>query len=415
MTIGLSGLGLFAYWIGFNLEFGMATYASPKTSESIALSVSPPIPDTPPFDLQSSESMQMPVTNPVQDLPSSASQQSGGKPSTIQDAVLPETPSSPNTENPPPPTLLGAGSVSSETEARSIQPAPRKPPQTAMSSNVTTPNRGADISPEKESAETKTLSASFPAASSAQSDNSGSKLDESEEFKVEEKRIPLEIVLEEELMRMEEFSSTPHQFIDDPSLLPNTTAMIPKKEKLPQTAQAPVPVQRSLTNWLRYAQQLIQAGKYDEAVSFLSPLFKNPPVTWEPWFWMGTALLGQGQLEQADQFFLSGLARNDKIPQLWIQRALVAHQRGEYQLAIHELRRAESLDPAIPHTHLNMGYAYEKLGNDRLAGEYYAKFMKLSEGNPAFFSIRKKLYARFTEQVHSTIKSGLPSSLPENP
>ncbi|MEJ2095496.1 MAG: hypothetical protein P8X93_10280 [Gammaproteobacteria bacterium] len=64
-----------------------------------------------------------------------------------------------------------------------------------------------------------------------------------------------------------------------------------------------------------------------------------------------------------------------------------------------------------------MGYAYEKLGNDRLAGEYYAKFMKLSEGNPAFFSIRKKLYARFTEQVHSTLKfkSGLTSSLPENP
>jgi tetratricopeptide (TPR) repeat protein len=126
---------------------------------------------------------------------------------------------------------------------------------------------------------------------------------------------------------------------------------------------------------------------------------------------MGTALLGQDDLEQADQFFLSGLARNDNIPQLWIQRALVAHQRGDYQLAIHELLRAESLDAALPHTHLNMGYAYEKLGNDRLANDYYAKFLKLSEGNPAFFSIRKKLYARFTEQVQSTPHPGLPSSL----
>jgi hypothetical protein len=62
-----------------------------------------------------------------------------------------------------------------------------------------------------------------------------------------------------------------------------------------------------------------------------------------------------------------------------------------------------------------MGYAYEKLGNERLANEYYVKFLKLSEGNPAFFSIRKKLYARFTEQVHSSPHPGLPSSLPENP
>jgi TolA-binding protein len=418
MAIGLSGLGLFAYWIGFNLDFGVATYASPKNSESMAFSASSPLPDPPLFDSPSSEFIQVPVPNPVQDLPSSGSQQLVEELLSKQGAVLPDTPSSPNTEDPLPPTLLGAVSVSSETEARSIQPTPRQPHQATASTNVSTPNSGTDILPEKERAETKAASTSrLPVVSLTQSDKSESKFDESEEFKAEEKHIPLEIVLEEEPMGMEEFSSTPHRFIDDTPFLPNTTVMIPKKEKLPQTAQAPVPVPRSLTNWLRHAQQLIQARKYKEAVSFLSPLFKDPPVTWEPWFWMGTALLGQGQLEQADQFFLSGLARNDKIPQLWIQRALVAHQHGEYQLAIHELRRAESLDAAIPHTHLNMGYAYEKLGNDRLAGEYYAKFMKLSEGNPAFFSIRKKLYARFTEQVHSTLKfkSGLTSSLPENP
>ena len=114
---------------------------------------------------------------------------------------------------------------------------------------------------------------------------------------------------------------------------------------------------------------------------------------------MGTALLGKGDMEQADQFFLSGLARNDKIPQLWIQRALVAQQRGDYQLAIHELRQAESLDANIPHIHLNMGYAYEQLGNDRLANQYYGKFLKLSENKPAFFSTRKKLYARLTRQT----------------
>ena len=94
---------------------------------------------------------------------------------------------------------------------------------------------------------------------------------------------------------------------------------------------------------------------------------------------MGTALLGKGDIEQADQFFLSGLARNDKVPQLWIQRALVAQQHGDYQLAIHELRQAESLEADVPQIHLNMGYAYEQLGNDRMANQYYGKFLKLSE------------------------------------
>jgi tetratricopeptide (TPR) repeat protein len=258
-------------------------------------------------------------------------------------------------------------------------------------------------------------SPSLPVISSAQPTDSATEHIESDVFDVTEIHAPMEVVLEEQHVGMEDFSNLSRQVIDDTPLPTDATALIPKNEERPETLQEPVSGQLSLTARLRQAQQFIQVGQYKEAALFLSPLFKDPPVNWEPWFWMGTALLGQDQLEQADQFFLSGLARNDKIPQLWIQRALVAHQRGDYQLAIHELRRAESLDSNLPHTHLNMGYAYEKLGNDRLANEYYARFLKLSEGNPDFFSIRKKLYARFTEQVTSTPKPGLPSSLPENP
>jgi Flp pilus assembly protein TadD len=167
------------------------------------------------------------------------------------------------------------------------------------------------------------------------------------------------------------------------------------------------PLQVSLDNRLHQGQLLIRGGKYDAAVALLSPLFHDPPVNWQPWFWMGTALLGKGETEQADQFFLSGLARNDKIPQLWIQRALVAQQRGDYQLAIHELRQAESLEADLPHIPLNLGYAYEQLGNNRLANHYYGEFLKLSEGIETFFSIRKKLFSRLTHQT-----SGKTSSSP---
>jgi len=415
MTIGLSGLGLFAYWIGFNLDFGMSTYASPRINQSIGLSDSSSVSEFPPIDLPPLKSVQMPSPNSVQDSPSSVAQQLGGKSSTIQEVASALILNPPNVANSLPGLSAVETSVSSEeTSAQSPLRTPRKPHQRTVQKNVSITKSAKELSPKKESNEPKIVATSLPTASLPQAETPGSKGVGSDEFGEPEPHIQAEVALEEERISMEEFSSTSQQIIGDTPLPSNTTAMIPKKGEPNETGQTPVPAQVSSGNRIRQAQQLIQAGNYEEAVSILSPLFKNPPVNWEPWFWMGTALLGQNELEEADQFFLSGLARNDKIPQLWIQRALVAHQRGEYQLAIHELRRAESLDAALPHTHLNMGFAYEKLGNDRLANEYYAKFMKLSEGNPAFFSIRKKLFARFTEQVHSTPHPGLPSSLSED-
>ena len=205
--------------------------------------------------------------------------------------------------------------------------------------------------------------------------------------------------LEEEIIQTEELVK-PSEALTDSAHRPTTlVALKAQRESKNQDVQPGVPLHPSKANQLGHAQQLIRSGEYEEAVELLSPLFHDPPVKWQPWFWMGTALLGKGDIEQADQFFLSGLARNDKVPQLWIQRALVAQQRGDYQLAIHELRQAESLESDIPHIHLNMGYAYEQLGNERMANQYYGKFLKLSEDNPAFFSTRKKLYARLTRQT----------------
>ena len=408
MAIGLSGLGIAAYWIGFHLDFGLSTYASQRTPQSMALSGSIPNLRSTPFDSPSTESMQMPVASPIQDVPTSASLHPEEEASIIQNSISSATSDSSNNENSLPSALPGAVPVSSEIETRSIDPIPLQLHQTPVSTIASIPNSATELAPTKERAEPKPALTSRPDATPTRSDKTASPVVEAEVFDVTEPSLPVEVAFEEERISQDESSSTPH-------LLSNTTAMIPKKGETSQKGQSSIAVKSFPGKLLGHAQQLIQAEQYEEAHALLDPLFKDPPVNWEPWFWMGTALLGQRQLEQADQFFLSGLARNDKIPQLWIQRALVAHQRGEYQLAIHELRRAESLDATLPHVHLNMGYAYDKLGNERLAHEYYVKFLKLSEGNPAFFSIRKKLYARFTEQIQSTPHPGLPSSLPENP
>jgi len=52
---------------------------------------------------------------------------------------------------------------------------------------------------------------------------------------------------------------------------------------------------------------------------------------------MGTAKLGLGQLDEADQFFIEGLACNGTVSHLWVQRALVGQQRGRYWEAIEAL------------------------------------------------------------------------------
>ena len=187
------------------------------------------------------------------------------------------------------------------------------------------------------------------------------------------------------------------------------TASLSTPQPQPDSTGSVIPtadsIQSTSANQLHQGQHFIRIGKYDQAIVLLSPLFHDPPINWQPWFWMGTALLGKGDIEKADQYFLSGLARNDQVPELWVQRALVAQQRGDYQLAIHELRQAESLKGSLPHIPLNLGYAYEKLGNQQLANQYYGKFLKLSEGKEAFFSIRRKLYSRFTQQTSTNVNS----------
>jgi len=279
MTIGLSGLGLFAYWIGFNLDFGMSTYASPRINQSIGLSDSSSVSEFPPIDLPPLKSVQMLSPNSVQDSPSSVAQQLGGKSSTIQEVASALILNPPNVANSLPGLSAVETSVSSEeTSAQSPLRTPRKPHQRTVQKNVSITKSAKELSPKKESNEPKIVATSLPTASLPQAETPGSKGVGSDEFGEPEPHIQAEVALEEERISMEEFLSTPQQIIGDTPLPSNTTAMIPKKGEPNETGQTPVPAQVSSGNRIRQAQQLIQAGNYEEAVSILSPLFKNPII-----------------------------------------------------------------------------------------------------------------------------------------
>ena len=161
-----------------------------------------------------------------------------------------------------------------------------------------------------------------------------------------------------------------------------------RTDKGSKRAQSPVTVPPSATSSaakLVRAQDLIKQQQYGQAVTSLQPLFVKPPDRWEPWFWLGTAQLGLGQLEEAKESFVEGLARDATVPQLWVQRALVSQQQGKFGEAVEALRQAELIAPQLPEVQLNLAYSLEVQGHIEPAVDHYHTFLALTEGNPAYY------------------------------
>jgi Flp pilus assembly protein TadD len=409
MTITLSGLAFVAFWIGGHLDFGLATDTQARVNDHRSLPNVPDLSKDPVFVDQSLETRVAAVSKPAQ-FPQSSTNQANKEQHQASASLV--------TDNSPiPPSPPQDITTPSLFQVETIDPSSTKAIVSTASQNQQGLSQSIDqLSRNEEESTVPTLSGSEEPSSVMASTELPTSTTEHPATdmvvadQTDEPEAPdlIAMSLEEETIQTEELVKTSRPITDSAPRPTALAALKARRESRKHDVQPGVPLHPSTVNQLGHAQQLIRSGEYEDAVALLSPLFHDPPVKWQPWFWMGTALLGKGDIEQADQFFLSGLARNDKVPQLWIQRALVAQQRGDYQLAIHELRQAESLEADVPQIHLNMGYAYEQLGNDRMANQYYGKFLKLSEGNPTFFATRKKLFARLTRQT-PTKKSSPPS------
>ncbi len=160
-----------------------------------------------------------------------------------------------------------------------------------------------------------------------------------------------------------------------------------KKEKPPLT-----PEER-----IKEAKKLIQSGAYKEAAKLLEPKRGEEAdnETWENYLLLGTARLGAGNLERAEQSFDKGLALNSKQPQLWLQRAIVEQQKGNHETALQLLKECQKLAPAMPEVQLNIGYSIDTIGADKYAAKMaYETFIELTEGNPAYIAVRQKVLER---------------------
>ena len=409
LILGLGSIGLAGFWIGWNFDFGLPALSSN-------------LPETEPVELSTFETLPKPSAGQSWEDP--------GYPEPtdiLSDSSLP-----PIKETLPGETVASIEAIPTNQTQSAVQALPvpplHQPPTEAdrTNSGPIPPSTGPQPSPVvptmAQASPPPAMVAEKPAGTTdSPADQAPGRPvvnEPSDPMSLSANTLPVPVedepspttftaTLDEEPVLVEDLLVTQSEHTE-PTPSPDQHPKDPQKNPSPAPQITPLSATPSpvhTRNALQQAKAFIRAGQYEEALGVLSSFFDPPPTDWEPWFWMGTAYLGNGQLDQADQYFLSGLARNDKVPQLWIQRALVAQQHGEYQLAVHELRQAESLQPDLPHIHLNMGYAYDQLGNNRLANQYYGKFMQLTEGKPEFFSTRKKLLARLTQASSSTHSS----------
>jgi TolA-binding protein len=372
MTITLGGLAFAAFWIGGHLDFGLATDTQARVNAYRSIPKAPDLSKDPVFVDQSFEARVAAVSEPTQ-FPQSSTNQANNE--QHQASASLGTDSSPIPPSPPhevtTPSIFDVETINPSSTKAIVSTAPQD--QQGLSQPIDQLIRNEEESTVPTLSGSKEPSSVMVSTELPTSTTDYLASDMADDGQTDKPEAPdlIAMLSEEEIIQTEELVK-PSEALTDSAPRPTALAALKaRRESRKHDVQPGVPLHSSATNQLGHAQQLIRSGEYEDAVALLSPLFHDPPVKWQPWFWMGTALLGKGDIEQADQFF-------------------------------------ESLEADVPQIHLNMGYAYEQLGNDRMANQYYGKFLKLSEGNPTFFATRKKLFARLTRQT-PTKKSSPPS------
>lgn len=140
---------------------------------------------------------------------------------------------------------------------------------------------------------------------------------------------------------------------------------------------------------LLLAKLEILQGDPQQAQLVLLPLMLDENSGWQPWFWSGTAKLEEGLFEQARADLQQAAARDARVPDVWIQRAVVEQKTGNYIAAVQLLQVARQLAPDKPEIHLNLAFSNEQLGEFSSALKNYQMFLQTSaDSKPNFYQAR---------------------------
>jgi len=148
---------------------------------------------------------------------------------------------------------------------------------------------------------------------------------------------------------------------------------------------------------LMVGKLMIVDGQYDAAWQVMRPLLRADTLDWKPWFWSGTAELMAGKLDDAANHFDESLARDGRVAAVWVQRALVAQERGRYAVAYQLLKVAEMQSPKSVQVMLNIGFTLDALGKKTRAIHYYQRYLVQTAGASSQWQARRSVIARLAE------------------
>ena len=148
---------------------------------------------------------------------------------------------------------------------------------------------------------------------------------------------------------------------------------------------------------LTYGRLLVKNGKATAAIDVLKPLASKHSDDWRPWFWLGSAQLMEEQLDVAAWSMDEALAREGGNVSLWVQRAVVEQELGNFQMAANMLQVADSIEPQHPDVLVNYAYALEQLGDTDKAIAVYRNFLIVSVSNNQAGRMRSHVVTRLAQ------------------
>jgi len=158
---------------------------------------------------------------------------------------------------------------------------------------------------------------------------------------------------------------------------------------------------------LAYGRVLTKLAKSSQAIEVLSPLTSQSQQDWRPWFWTGTAMLLNNELENAGAYLDEALAREGEEVSIWVQRAIVEQEKNNSQASVYMLQVADNLQPGNPDVMLNFAYANEAIGEINKSIIAYKHFLKSSTSDKQYGKLRSLVLLRLAEIENARKKQAL--------
>jgi tetratricopeptide (TPR) repeat protein len=145
-------------------------------------------------------------------------------------------------------------------------------------------------------------------------------------------------------------------------------------------AAAPAPGPAAAATLAR-AQELIDAGRPEEAAASLRALCEGEAPDAQALLLRSTALLMAGEMEAGRRDLDRALELAPDLRQGWLNRAALDLAEGRHDAALAALRRAQQLDPAAADNDLNLGAVLVLTGDLPAASEHFARYVAANPGS----------------------------------